>query len=60
MDEKLPNWLTEDRDHGRVPQNAINRRFKRVLARFTNWSILLVLGAALGVGLLRFGLPGRN
>ena len=41
-------------------QDSINRRFKRVLATFTIWSILLELGAPLGLGLLSFRPPGLN
>ncbi len=41
-------------------QDAIQRRFKRVLARFTILSILLQLEAVLGVGLLGVRQPGLN
>ncbi len=41
-------------------QNAIQRRIKRVLARFTIWSILFGLGAALGLGLRGIGPLKRN
>jgi len=43
-----------------LPQNAIKRRFNRVLARFTIRSILLGFGPVLGVGLLGFRPPGLN
>jgi len=36
------------------PHDAIKRRFKRVLARFTIWSILFAPGGAPGLGLLSF------
>ncbi len=42
------------------PQDAIDRRFNRVLARFTIWSILIELGTALGMGLLDIGPLGLN
>jgi len=42
------------------PQDAIKRRFNRVLARFTIWSIPLEPGPALGLGLLRVGPLERN
>ena len=54
--EPFQAWLCPVLDR----QDAINRRFNRVLARFTIWSILFGLGAALGLGLLSFRLPGLN
>ncbi len=39
-------------------QDAINRRFKRVLPRFTIWSILFGLRSALGLGFLSVGSLG--
>ena len=41
-------------------QDAIKRRFNRVLARFTIWSILFGLGTTLGLGLLGVGPLGCN
>jgi len=41
-------------------QDAIKRRFNRVLARFTILSNHFRLGAALGLSLLSFRPPGLN
>jgi hypothetical protein len=59
----LSGVLLRDQYHRRKgcqsSQDAIKRRFNRVLARFTIWSIFLELAAALGGDLLDVGLRGR-